>query len=438
MNKDYKVIYYYAKNGEAVYVTDEDNEIKHMKLIDINKRSSKIHNFRMLKGYDNTYEELIKSKKEFSESCKEISKVSLKTKSKKYFSINYKKYFNHNNAVYNNWKAYILDNKKIFELLKASDKIIKEEFYIFEKCYNGALITLNLDYKEKKLECFSVDYSSFYPHLLVDLQIPIKKGVKACFPGRIEYGKLQYGIYRVKITKFNKLFTNVFNFSEDNHYCSSTLNLIYNYKEFFELEFELLRTDEDYDYQAIIYYENQLLRGRDLFGKWLKDMLKVKAALPKNNLVKHLLSTIAGCLYTFNTKYVDDIDGMDISYMDSPKDTKYKCRDSMTDNGQYKIVESENAYKYNLARIKPFLIAQGRNRILKLIMKHNLINKVVAIHTDRITFNEDVNFETLDEKYFPTHEDKSSGLIRFDNSVRYYHICKKCNKDYKFVDGCCK
>ena len=91
-----------------------------------------------------------------------------------------------------------------------------------------------------------------------------------------------------------------------------------------------------------------------------------------------------------------------------------------------------------MARIKPFLIALGRMKIIKLIMKHNLIDKVVAIHTDRITFNEPVDFSKLEKHYYPTFEEKSSGNIRFDNCVHYFHICPQCNEDYKFKNGCKK
>jgi hypothetical protein len=69
-------------------------------------------------------------------------------------------------------------------------------------------------------------------------------------------------------------------------------------------------------------------------------------------------------------------------------------------------------------------------------MKHNLIDNVIAIHTDRITFNKAIDFSKLKENYYPTFEEKSSGKIRFDNCIYYYHICPKCNKDYKYKDGC--
>ena len=429
MTKEYKIIYYYADNGKAIYLDDESDEVHDMDILEINKPLNKLHPFRLLLNYDKTIDDLIRFKREFSILCQELRNTSIKTKSKKYFSINYKKYHNHSDAVYYNWKSYI-DTK----ILKDMDLIVKHEFNIFENNYNGALITLNLDYKNIITECYSYDYSSYYPTLLSQMQIPIREG-KLIVLKRIDWKNLAFGIYRIKITKFNKRFTNIFNFCSDNHYTSSMLKCIYEYKDFFELEFELLPPDDEYNYNALIYEYKDLIRGRDLFGNWLKDMLIVKQKLLKNSLVKHLLSTLAGTLYSYKKLYVDDIDGMDISFVGNLDDTKYKIL-KMSDHGQYKIVETNNAYKYKLARIKPFLIGLGRIHMLKLIMKNNLIDNVVAIHTDRVTLNKPFDFSK--EKYYPTFEEKSSGTIRFDNAVRYYHICKKCNSDYKFQYGCKK
>ena len=421
MSKDYKVYYYYASlDDKAVIMTDEDDEIRTVELQEI--FHNKAHQFRMLKGYENKESDLRRFKKDFNIMCDELKKVSIKTKSNKYFAIKYKKYFNHNDAVFHNWKSY---HKA--EVLNKFEKVTKTEFYIMERCYNAGLITLNLDYKEKEIMCYSKDFSSYYSNLLINMKIPFREG-KTYNLNSVTYGKLKYGIYRIEIKYTNNQFTNVFNFSEDNHYTSTLLNSIYKYKDFFGLSFKLLEVDETYDYNALIWEYDDLMDGEKLFGQWLKDMLSVKAKIPKNKLLKHLLSTIGGTLTSFKNLYINNFSELDITSIYGNIDSEYKLR-KKTDTGLYKYVKSDDAYKYNFARIKPFLVSFGRKKLFELIMKHNLIDKVVAIHTDRITLTEDYDFSKTN-KYYPIHEDKSSGMIKFYNAIHYKHICQKCNTEY--------
>jgi len=445
MKTDYKVIYYFQDEKQCVYLNDKNDKIRYMDMKNINKSSNKFHCFRTLKGYNNTHEDLIKFKNDFIKDCDDIKKVKLLTKgSKKYFSIDYTKYYKHKDAVYFNWVSY--EQSKFLE--SVCQPITRYEFFTIEKCNNGALITLNLDYKLKPpSNCYSYDYSSYYSNLLVNMSFPINEG-KFYTLDNVEFGKLKYGIYRVDINYTNDKFTNVFRYSHDKHYTSTTLNSIYQYKDFFGLELKLLEKDEDYNYNALIYEYSDLRHGREFFSHWLADLKIIKNQLPKNKLVKHLMSTLVGSLTSFKNVYLNDIEDEDESIIESPDDTDYKLRDK-TPSGKYKCVKSDDAYNYKMARIKPFILSLGRARLFKLIMNFNLIDNVIAIHTDRITFNKKVNFDKLHdkykssktEKYYPIEEAKSTGYIRFQSSTRYYHVCKKCNKDikdYKVGCDCCK
>jgi hypothetical protein len=431
MSKNYKVVYYFndEMSNKSFYMTDDNDEIKEMKGSDIFKAGINKHKFRLLLGYDNSKTDLMRFKKDFNEQCDELKSVSLKTKSGKYFSINFKKYFNHNDAVYHNWKKYV-DNT----IINMFEPIKRTEFYIMERCYNAGLITLNLDYKEKVTKCYSRDFSSYYSNLLVGMKIPFEEGkTYKLNENDVEFGKLKYGIYRIQITYTNSKFSNVFNPSKQHHYTSTILNSIYKYKDYFGLTFKLLEPDDNYNYNALIYEYDQLIDGKLLFNAWLKDMLKVKAKIPKNKLIKHLLSTIGGSLTSFNNEYVEDFSDLDLTRMNSTVDSDYKLR-KVTDNGLYKCVQSDNAYKHNLARFKPFLMSLGRKKMFEIIMKNNLIDNVIATHTDRITLTEDYDFSKT-AKYFPLPEAKSSGNIIFHNAIHYYKICDICNGEYK---RCCQ
>lgn len=45
--------------------------------------------------------------------------------------------------------------------------------------------------------------------------------------------------------------------------------------------------------------------------------------------------------------------------------------------------------------MKPFIVSLGRKKMFKLVMKNNLIDKVVAIHTDRFRLTEDYDFSKV-------------------------------------------
>jgi len=410
MSKNYKVVYYFNDEvtNMSYYMTDDNDEINEMKGGDIFKEGINKHKFRLLHGYENNKDGLRKYKKDFNEQCNELKSISIKTKSKKYFSINYKKYFNHNDAVYHNWKYYIqADIIKMFEPIK------RTEFYIMERCYNAGLITLNLDYKEKVTKCFSRDFSSYYSNLLVGMKIPFEEGKTYTLHKKdIEFGKLKYGIYRVQITYTNVQFSNVFNPSTEHHYTSTILNSVYKYKDYFGLKFKLLKADETYDYNALIYEYDQLMDGKMLFGNWLKDMLSVKAKIPKNKLLKHLLSSLWGSLSRKRTimKTYDQIveEGLDVSCDNTGQ---YEILEHyFKDDGKdyYKLRSCLEPYHYGLARIKPFLVARGRNLIATLAMKN--IDNVVRLHTDSVCFSEPMDVSHI-ENLLP--EPKSTGNLKW-------------------------
>ena len=91
---------------------------------------------------------------------------------------------------------------------------------------------------------------------------------------------------------------------------------------------------------------------------------------------------------------------------------------------------------YNLARIKPFLTGFGRLKILKLLHNNDLVKNVVRIHTDGITLNKNVDFSKLGlpYNYYPSQEDKTTGLMLFKNAVYGFHLCSKCNQLFSYED----
>jgi hypothetical protein len=430
--ENYIVIFYFVENMKAKYIRDDDenNELHEIKITEINKPEHKLHSFAMLgDDYEKTHNSLIQYKKDFNLENEQIrSEWLVHEKTKKRFQLNYKKYKNHKNAVYQYFLSRI--DKSILDEFEPTSE---EEFYIYEKCYNAGLITLNEEYRNKVSQCYGNDYSKFYPNLLLDIKISKKAGIKKTL-SNIEYGKLQYGIYRVKITYKDKRFTNIFNFSKHNHYNSTTLNYLHSERDKFGLEFELLEVDELNDYNALLYDEQHLLNGKKIFTNWLKSIKVLLKKYPKNKLLKHLMSSLWGVLVSYKKIYIQEINEYDAEFAESEYKSEYRILDVM-DEGNYKCVKSSDPYNYNLSRLKTFLTSFARLKIMKVILENDLLENVIRIHTDCITTNIPYDYsKKCKNGYFALPEDKTSGLMKYHNAMRGFHICEKCLLEFQYKE----
>ena len=425
---EYNVIYYYYEGMVVNYISDNDdtNELKQMCCKELNKPGNKIHAFKIFEDYEPTHEDLIRFKINFTNYVNELKAKPIKNlATKKFFKLDYKKYHSHNDAV-----LYFFLSTLPKDYLNEFEKVSKDEFYIYERCLNSGLITLNLEYRNKPTQCYGQDFSRFYPNLLLSLKIPTQKGTKQMLTN-VSYGKLQYGIYRIKINYTNPEFTNIFNFSSQNHYHSSTINYLYNVKDKYGLTFELLQDDE-YDYNAYIYEFDNLIPGKNIFKNWFKMLENLREQYPKNKLIKVLMSTLWGNLTSFKKTYVnlDDTELYDMTYLDDEEDSEYKIVKHKDD--KYHIVLSEDAYNYGLARIKPFLTSFARLYIMKFIHITETEKHVTRVHTDGIVFNKAFEFDKMNLDYFPKPEDKTTGLINYHNAVYGFHICPHCKNEFSF------
>jgi hypothetical protein len=183
----------------------------------------------------------------------------------------------------------------------------------------------------------------------------------------------------------------------------------------------------DGNYNATIYSEDKLVKSKDVFGKWFNDLSELKQKYPKNKLVKRLMSSLWGSLTAFNRKfYEDDFFDLDVSEITDNDETEYKLIDEKhyKDNSKefgvrtvYCVIPSNQPYKNNLARLKPFLVSYCRSYVARRIIKENLLDNVIRIHTDGIMLNKPHDFTHL--KYYPKPEDKTTGKIHFENVIFY-------------------
>jgi len=197
----------------------------------------------------------------------------------------------------------------------------------------------------------------------------------------------------------------------------------------------LLQPDLKYDYNAYVYDEKCLIECRSLFKVWFDELEQIRKEFPKNTLVKFLMSSLWGQLTAFNNIYVDEdnINEYDATYRDDEEETEYKIIEH-TNNNKYKIIDTNNPYKRSLARIKPFLTANCRLMVLKIIEKCNLEDNVIRFNTVGIVLNKPFVFDNIGIKYYPKPEDKSTGFINWHNAQIGFHACKKCNEEFKYKD----
>ena len=117
---------------------------------------------------------------------------------------------------------------------------------------------------------YAYDFSRFYANILPIISIPTKQGVVSILTSVI-FGKLKFGIYRVKLT-YDNVLSNIFNPSKLDHYTSGTLNDLYKIKDNYHITFTLLEPTEEFNYNALVYEYEDLIEGKTLFRNWLTEM----------------------------------------------------------------------------------------------------------------------------------------------------------------------
>lgn len=364
-------------------------------------KDNKYNYFHLFKDDELSNKGLLLYQNKFNIWCDELYKKG---------GILYKKYYNHYSATELTFKRY---SPNAFSI--NFDDVNFDEFDFIEKCYNGGIIYFNEQYKDKTVNSFGYDYSSFYPNILNsdDLLIPLKRGIKVKL-NSIDFADLCFGIYKVKITCENPDFRKVFCFSKHHCYTNYSLQFAYKYKDIFKLKMELIK--DNCEYNALIY-KCDLYKSSYIFDNWFKKLFEdIKPKCSKNPLLKRLMSSLWGSLTKMEKCYFNETE---VTSLDG--EGKYELINEKHSfiNGEiitrYECVKIEKPYKYHFARMKPFLLALSRNIIGELIIATNTIDKVIRIHTDGIVLNEEFDFKTLGLTYYPIAEDKTTGLIKWTN-----------------------
>lgn len=404
-------------------MTKEFKTIHYIDLFKIDKR------YAMLAGYEANDKDMIRFAKDFRDWVEEIKDNDI-------FKFDYLKYSSHETVCIDIFKK--LCHGK-YECMEDIDQI---EFEWIESCNNAVLTYCN----KGKHQCYGYDYSSQYPSILATehFHIPTKRGKRQKLTELPEYPKL--GFYKVLIVSNDKRFNKVWNYNPRQVYTNYSLAFANKCKkQGYQVDINLITKDSegnDVEYNSYIYGdldkkdENKtgVIKSSKVFHKWYDYLFRLKQQFPKNKLVKLMTSSLWGRFSEFNRtfKTEDELEEtkLDFALFYDPNH-KYYVRNikysSKRKTDVYELIESANPYRYNMARIKPFLLSKSRAVIGAVAMEY--IDDVVRIHTDNVTFNKE--HDDVLEKYSTkmlklTKENKTTGLITFHGvSVYRNHTNEK-------------
>lgn len=398
--------YYEVKSENKIYYLDENTNT--FGSCYKKKKDLQYKYFHLFKEDEQTNEGLLQYKNKFNEWCEEL----------KPHDIIYKKYYNHYSAVEYTFLRY--SKNRLAMINKEFQDVSFDEYKYNEACYNGGIIYLNPIYKNKNVQSFGYDYSSFYPNILVhcDLKVPTSQG-KQIKLIHLDFDNLQYGFYKVVVTCSNEEFLKVFAFSKRNVYTHFSLLFAYKYKDKFNIHFQLV---EDTDYNALIYDDDELVSSRYIFHKWHNTLYNEIKPKCKNPLLKHLLSSLWGSLIKCEKYYFDDEQDSHLKESETGQFCRINETYFMRDGKMttlYECIKPEKPYKYHYGRLKAFILSLGRNIVGNIIMESNVLENVIRINTDGIVLNKPFDFSTINNSYYPKPEDKTTGLVFWENVNSY-------------------
>lgn len=403
-----KLRFFYQIQMDIFYIEGDSDEFKQQTLQQKVEDCYNINYYEAQKEYEASHQGLLDYRTDFYVWVKQIPKLD------------YTKYYNHEGAVMNVFKS---KSTRIMKTLNL-EPITYKEFIFYERTHKSAMMTFNNNFKNIEIDSFGYDFSGFYPFLLAchNFKIPIKEGKRKKFK-KLKFDNLSYGIYNVKITCDSHEFKRLFMFSKEHTYTHYSLDFAYQHKDKFNIKFELVLESE---YNALVYSDDKLIDSNTIFGDWYDYLNYYKRKYPKNKLVKRLMSSLWGSITSFNKVFFsdDEIDDIDMSDLNDDDKTEYKIIDTerfKDDTREYGIrtrfqcIPSSKPYKYELARLKPFLVSYARTCLGQLIIDENLVDNLVRTHTDNITLNKPHDFKNL--HYKPLPEDKTSGRMTWFNCI---------------------
>lgn len=358
-------------------------------------------------GSDEGILQFINDFKQWNNELKEVTKID------------YLKYNSHQGAI------PLIVKKLCKHFDKFDDTDVVEALWI-EKCNNAGLQILK---QEGKQECYGYDFKAFYLSIMgkkeLNYDIPLKRG-KEIILSELNFYKLDVGMYRVKITSDDNKF--IFGYSKHDIY--TNISIYYAFKcqrNGLNIKIELIQDGKPNAYIYGKTTKEGVHSSRYMFGNMYDVLMEVKTKYPKNKLVKFICSSIWGHIVKFNTKNMsmDEIIKEDIYCSTEITNNKadYWIRDCT--GTYYELVSMKNPYKFNVGRIKPFLLSMGR--VISANVASLYIDDLVRVQTDGFVFTKPHDDIISKFKTYPTllNDDKTTGLIDWKHVNGYYNYTTK-------------
>ena len=229
---------------------------------------------------------------------------------------------------------------------------------------------------------YKYDFKSKYPHLMTSttLKFPVKRGEFKLIDSFGEY--FEYGIYRCEISKSDDESINkLFKFNYHNYYTSIDLA---NAKE---LGFEI-KLIQDSKPNFLYWSRDKLITFNEVF----KNYVDILFPLKENKVLKakNILNILWGALAEVDKRrhFVKD------SFKIEEDDEICEIYPSSTDDDAHiiKTTKINNYYKTPFARLCPFIIAQCRKEMSKIMFVHR--DNIYRIQTDGFVSSKPIHFNT--------------------------------------------
>lgn len=288
------------------------------------------------------------------------------------------------------------------------DPISMEESRWIELSSTGAIMYANDEYEGSS---YKYDVCSFYPSIMRSdkFKIPIKKGVfqklsQEDFNER-KNTFFRYGIYRAKVIDNGLLKTRkLFRFNKNNFYTTQDLRLAKR------LGLKMNIIDDGYD--NFLFYGKNCMVGTQLFKPFVDMLYGLK---DKNKKFKIILNVLWGLLCSRNIKKIQYNVTREFNYDFDTEKVEILNQYLNDDIMKIEYIYRNKPYKYNYARVKPFLLASGRYKLVDTIFEHQ--ESIEQIHTDGWISSQELNIQTG----IHMGDVKFEG---FDEHVRIEHINK--------------
>lgn len=268
----------------------------------------------------------------------------------------------HSNGLINLYKSgsYFDTCLKLFDYLNKCikpEEILSDEAEWIQLSGFGAHNWANVGYEGELHKCDAV---SLYPSSYTSnsLKFPVKRGEFKTIEEFSQY--IDFGIYRAEVKpKDDNQYNNIFKFNKHNFYTCIDLQVAKKYG----FEIALIQDGKP---NFLYYSPDKLITFKQAFDKYFNILFPLKEQ--KLNQAKFLLNLIWGVccqidkrkIYCENEFYIEDNEEI-FSIKPLTKDENKL---------QFTYTKINNIFKSNYARLKPFMIANGRKKMTDYIEPH--------------------------------------------------------------------